>query len=130
MRRLERGMTLIEVLVAFVLLSLTLAVIFHIFAGGFRNARLAEEYSRAVFLAESRLAAVGIESGLAPGETTGAQDQGFSWRMIVTPVEEPSATVGVTPSTVRLYQVAVQVNWSEDGRSRQVELTTLRRGPR
>lgn len=123
-------MTLIEVLVAFVLLSLSLAVIFHIFSGGFRNARLAEGYSRAVFLAESRLAAVGIESALIPGETTGIQDQGFSWRMVVTTVEEPPTTVGATPSTIRLYQVWVQVSWSEDGRSRQVELTTLRRGPR
>ena len=63
-----RGMTLIEVLVAFVVLSVTMAAILQIFSGGMRNARLADSYSRAVFLAESKLAAAGIERPLVPGE--------------------------------------------------------------
>ena len=42
MRAHSRGMTLIEVLVAFVVLSVTMAVILQIFSGGMRNARLAE----------------------------------------------------------------------------------------
>ena len=66
-----RGMTLIEVLVAFVVLSLTMAVTMQIFSGGIRNARLADSYSRAVFLAESKLAAVGIEQPLTLGESNG-----------------------------------------------------------
>jgi general secretion pathway protein I len=67
MRKTCRGMTLIEVLVAFIVLSVTMAVILQIFSGGMRNARLAESYSRAVFLAESKMAAVGLERPLMPG---------------------------------------------------------------
>lgn len=57
-----RGMTLIEVLVAFVVLSVTMAAILQIFSGGMRNARLADSYSRAVFLAESKLAAAELNA--------------------------------------------------------------------
>jgi general secretion pathway protein I len=124
-----RGMTLIEVLVAFILLSVTMAVILQIFSGGMRNARLAEGYSRAVFLAESRLAAVGMAQSLAAGEDGGRVGDDLQWRVAVTPAEDEGVTDRQMMPT-RLYQVRVTVGWSEDGRERQVELVSLRLGPR
>jgi len=122
-------MTLIEVLVAFVVLSLTMAVIMQIFSGGLRNARLAESYSRAVFLAESKLAAVGVEQPLVPGEGGGQLGSGMLWRVTVVPYDDGGAADRfMLPA--RLYQVRVRVNWSDDGRARQVELASLRLGPK
>jgi len=80
MQNKVRGMTLIEVLVAFVVLSVTMAVILQIFTGGMRNARMADSYSRAVFLAESRLAAVGTERPLLPGVESGQVGQSLQCR--------------------------------------------------
>lgn len=122
-------MTLIEVLVAFVILSLSMGVIMQIFFGGMRNARLAEGYSRAVFLAESKLAAVGIEQPLISGETAGEFKPDLSWRVIVTPSDDPDTSVPLA-TPVQLYQVRVVVKWSDEGRARQVELGSLRLGPR
>jgi general secretion pathway protein I len=122
------GMTLIEVLVAFVVLSVTLAVILQIFTGGMRNARLADSYSRAVFLAESRLAAVGMEQPLVQGEEHGQVGQDLQWRVIVMPVDDPGAADRrLLP--VRLYEVQIRVMWAEDGHSRQIALNTLKLGP-
>jgi general secretion pathway protein I len=122
-------MTLIEVLVAFIVLSVTMAVIMQIFSGGMQNARLAESYSRAVFLAESKMAAVGLERPLMPGEDSGQVGSDMQWRVSVTPAEEETTTsTQLTP--VRLYLVRVTAAWGEDGRKRQVELTSLRLGPR
>ncbi len=122
-------MTLIEVLVAFVVLSLTMAVIMQIFSGGMRNARLADSYSRAVFLAESKLAAVGVEQPLAPGEGSGQLGSDFGWRVTVGPYDDGGAADRLM-LPVRLYQVRVRVSWSESGRARQVELASLRLGPK
>lgn len=122
-------MTLIEVLVAFVVLSLTMAVMMQIFSGGMRNARLASGYSRAVFLAESRLAAAGVERPLAPGEDGGQVGANLHWRVTVSPLDDDAATDRLL-MRVRLYQVRVWVEWAEDGRNRQIELTSLRLGPR
>lgn len=129
MQKKNRGMTLIEVLVAFVVLSLTMAVIMQIFSGGMRNARMAASYSRAVFLAESRLAAVGVERPLAAGEESGQAGRELRWQVIVTPFEVDGATDQPMMS-MRLYQVRARVGWSEDGGERQVELVSLRLGPR
>jgi len=129
MRKNCQGMTLIEVLVAFIVLSVTMAVIMQIFSGGMRNARLAESYSRAVFLSESKMAAAGLERPLLAGEDRGQVGGDMQWRVSVTPAEE-DATTNARLMPLRLYLVRVTVSWGDDGRERQVELTSLRMGPR
>jgi general secretion pathway protein I len=122
-------MTLIEVLVAFVILSLAMGVIMQIFSGGMRNARLAEGYSRAVFLAESRLAAVGLEQPLVAGEVGGQLDPDLRWRVTISPYDDGGVADQLLMSQ-RLYQVRVRVSWGDEGRQRQVELSSLRLGPK
>jgi general secretion pathway protein I len=122
-------MTLIEVLVAFVVLSLTMAVIMQIFSGGLYNARLTHDYSRALFLAESKLAAVGVEHPLVTGEDGGQVDSDLQWRVVVTPYADGGEAEQLA-MPVRLYEVRVRVGWSEGGQERRVELATLRLGPK
>ena len=61
------GYTLIEVLIAMMILALSLTVIFRIFSGGLRNIGIASDYSHAVMVAESVLAATGVTEALEPG---------------------------------------------------------------
>jgi len=129
MRKNCEGMTLIEVLVAFIVLSVTMAVIMQIFSGGMRNARLADSYSRAVFLTESKMAAVGLERPLMAGEDSGQVGGEMQWRVSITPAED-DATTNALLMPVRLYLVRVTATWGDDGRERHVELTSLRLGPR
>lgn len=129
MRSKTRGMTLIEVLVAFVVLSITLAVIMQIFSGGMRNARLAGAYSYALILAESKLAEIGVEQPLAVGQSSGQTDPDLTWHTSVDLLDDGGAAERLRlPS--RLYQIRAQVSWSEGGRERQIALTSLRLGPK
>src|SRR6478609_1305712 len=52
----HRGFSLLEVLVAFVIVALVATALFRLFGGALNNASAAGEWSRALLLAESRLA--------------------------------------------------------------------------
>ena len=141
-QRAIRGFTLIEVLVALIVLGLSMGVIMQIFSAGLDRARRTEARAIAVQLAESKLAAVGIEAPLIEGETSGEFDERFRWRVLVQPYEpvadEPDdggagddKSTGPGPATalVHAYAVKVSVSWADSGRdgdAAAVSLSTIR----
>ena len=124
------GFTLVEVLIAFVILALALGALLPGFATGLRSLGAADGYTTAALLAESRLAAVGVEEPLAAGTTEGEFENGFRWRLDVVPLDEEIDPEGVLP--VRAYDVVLTVSWDGGyGRDeRSITLETLRLGPR
>jgi general secretion pathway protein I len=139
MRRSQQGFSLLEVLVAFVILALALGALMEIFSGALRNVSRSEEYQRAVLLAQSKLAAVGIETPLAEGETDGEFDSNYRWRLSIKPFQEPPAAplnlppqpAGAPPIVtpvipVALLEVELRVQWSEGDQPRSVVLNTVR----
>lgn len=130
MKRASGGFSLLEVLVAFVILALTMSVMMRIFSGGLRNAVLAEEYSRAVLLAESRLAELSMQP--LEGESGGEIDGKYRWHGSVHPWGDDVDATGVNaqPLPVRLMEIEVRIAWGEEGgRSREIGLNTLQLAP-
>lgn len=123
MRRSETGFTLLEVLVALVILSVAVVAALQLFGGGLRLARSSGDHVEATLLAHAMLAEVGPEP-LEEGTNEGSAGD-YRWTRRVTlepelrpvPPDEPGA------ETVRLARVTVEVRW---GKSRRVELATLR----
>ena len=119
----DRGFTLLEVLVALVVLATTVVAVLQLFGGGLRLARAAGDHADAALLASAKLA--DLEPGpLTEGATEGT-DGPYQWtrRVTLEPALRP-----VTPDTpeaigIRLARVNVEVRW---GRSRRFELVTLR----
>ena len=124
-RRSGRGFTLLEVLIAFVILAVSLSVILQVFSSGMRGARLAGAYTTATLLAKSVLAETGIETPLEEGEVGGEFDNGFRWRRIVT-LYEDEAMPEALGLPVAAYRVTVEVSWDEGGRSVSLETIRLR----
>lgn len=128
MRSACRGFSLLEVLVAFIVLSLALSVLMRIFSGGTHNAALASDYSRAVLLAETKLAAAGIEAPLQEGTAAGSVDERFSWqtsaRMLPAEGEMPGALM-----PVGLFELEARIMWKDGGKERFVTLNTQRVAP-
>jgi general secretion pathway protein I len=131
--RRSRGFTLIEVVVAFVLLSLVLVTGFEIFSGGLRRAGDLEDYSQGLVIAQSRLAAAGMEEAFREGQVQGeSDDRRFRWMVATTRTQEgqgdPSRPMN---STFALYRVDVRVEWhGADTRAHSIELSTLGLGQR
>jgi general secretion pathway protein I len=123
----EAGFTLIEVVVAFVLLTLVLSVSFEIFSTGFSRTAQLEDQSRALLIAQSRLAAAGVEEMLKEGETHGdSEDHRFQWTVSVTRSDEGTDPSKPQPGVYQLYRIDVIVTWQGgDDRHRQLALSTL-----
>ena len=131
----ETGFTIIEVLTAFVLMAVTLAVILQVFSGGLRDAQLADESARALMIAQSRLAGYTASERTEEGVSSG-RDDAFTWTLSSAAYDErqedPEAKAqGEFVVRVRLLRVESKVDWkAADGRSRDVRLTTLVLGNR
>ncbi len=123
-RRLK-GFTLIEVLVAFSILSLTLSALFALLSAGTRNTRVADEYGRAVVWAESKLAQLGVSEPLRSGVSRGRFDADYQWELRVEkrPLQE---VVLFADYEWDLLDVTLRVWWQSMGRERDLSLSTVR----
>lgn len=128
----QRGFTLIEVVVAFVLLSLVLATGFEIFTTGLARAGALDERSRALAVAQSQLDLAGMEQPLRVGETRGeSEDRRFRWTTTVALSDEGADPSQPLQSMYALYRVGVRVDWrGTDERDQSLELATLDLGMR
>jgi general secretion pathway protein I len=121
----QSGYTLIEVLVAFMILALALTVLMRIFSGGLRNVSVSSDYAMATLIAESRLAAAGIDVPLRPGETSGTEGERFEWTVSVQDYQ-PWPGYCSAASGLDAYRVTVTVAWPHGDNTRSVGLSTVR----
>jgi general secretion pathway protein I len=126
----EAGFTILEVLAAFVVLAVTMATLMQVFSGGLRDAQLADEYARAVMVAQSRLAAYTASERLEEASASGSEGA-FSWTLTAAAYDERQEAPDKDKSRdfnlrVRLLRVESKVAWrAADGRDRDVRLATL-----
>jgi len=132
MRGRQRGFTLLEVVVAFVVLSLILTSVFQVFSAGLGRAGDLDDYSRALVVAQSKLAAAGIEEQVKEGETSGeTPDRRYRWGLAVQKAPQAKEDGTATQGAFDLYRVEVRVAWnSADGRERSLAMATLMLGPK
>jgi len=129
------GFTLLEVLAAFVVFAVTMAALLQVFSGGLRDAQLADEYARAVMIAQSRLAEYTAAERLEETSAAG-REAGYAWTLSAAAYDEREESGGTQRGRdynlrVRLLRVESRVAWqAADGRNRDVRLATLVLGTR
>lgn len=125
------GFTLIEVVVAFLLLSIVLATGFELFTAGLRRAVDLEERAQALVVAQSRLAQAGVEQALKEGVASGQTEDGkYRWTVTIARSREGEADANQPIQTAYgLYRIDVVVNWNgSDEREHTLPLATLELG--
>ena len=123
--RIRRGFTLVELVVAFLILVIGVTAILELVSQSALNARYAKDKTTATVLAQQKLEELLAQPDLAPGETEGdfgdAYTQ-FRWRAQIS--EVGGSTVS-TEGETSLLRIVVIVEWQDRGQIRSVQLETL-----
>jgi len=119
-RRREAGFTLIEVLVAFAILSLTIVVAVQGFAQGLRLLKLSGDHQQAALLADQKTREIVLPKEGREGGTEGT----FTWERVIKEIPAPELTPSGQVPKWHVYEINVQVAWGEGKRG--VGVTTLR----
>ena len=135
LRRCMGGFSLLEVLVAFTILTLTLGVLWQIFSATAQRATVVQETHRAVMLAESKISELALTDLVRAGDDAGEVDATYRWQRRIEPISEGKRSTRLTRPRAP-YRVIVEVQWSprearihgQDGQLRSVVLTTVRMG--
>jgi prepilin-type N-terminal cleavage/methylation domain-containing protein len=118
-RRLRAGFTLLEVLIAMVILSVAVVTLIQTASQGLRLLKVSSDHQEAVMLADRLVRAVdspveGIESG---------QEGQFTWERRVRVMTVPDKLLPIIGPSPQLLALSVVVRW---GNGRTVEVATLR----
>lgn len=127
----QQGFTILEVLVAFLLAAMLLAVILSGFSTGLSGLSRTGKNTQAALIAESRLAELGTVLALEVGEYSGeAEDSliSYRWQMRVQPFDWGYAPE-LREQGLEMYKIDVQVFWPARLGEHQYQLTSLRTGP-
>lgn len=123
---IQRGFSLLEVLVALVIMSFALAIILQLFQTGLRNVDLSEQYWRGAIHARSQLAKVGPVFSIEDSEYDGEFSDGYRWRIGIFKMPSPE---GESRHLIQHYQVRVTSYWDDGDKTRQYELNSIRVRP-
>lgn len=127
--RLQRGFSLIEVLVAFSIMAMSVGLLYRILAGSARDVQVLDTQLQASVLAQSLLS---MRDSVPPEGWVQAGSNGpFEWRVRSTPYSISSdVTSGLyapegSPSNPRLHEVHLVIEWPERALHKVWELKTL-----
>ncbi len=126
--RAQRGLSLLELLVAFAILGISLGLLYRSMGTSARNVVDMGHQQQAAMLAESLLLA--RDSVAAEGWNESGAFAGFSWQVRSAPYMHglrqglPSPVVA-QPEALALHQVRMTVRWEDGSRPRVLEIETL-----
>ena len=123
----EQGFTLLEVLMAVMILSLAVPAILYQFSVGMEAGSRARDATEAVLHAKEKIEELKAFVEEDGGGGSGNFDDGYTWQARVEPYEVPEKEAGENDVLeFELLQLTVTVGWDAGGQRRQLELSTLK----
>jgi general secretion pathway protein I len=118
----ERGFTVIEALIAFAILAVSLAVLYEAMGTSFRTLDRAASVDEAVLVAQSAMDTIVAERRLP--QVLSGRSGVYGWRAEVLPQN------GASSDVMALRLLRLQVRWAGGGRGVTLERTLLIPAPR
>jgi len=126
----SRGFTLLELLLAFVVFTLSFATVLEILSGSMRNTVRARHYSEAALTAQSLMDQVGVEIPLQAGFSANGEEGEYVWELDVFDYSgsgENAHSVELAELTgITLLQVDMSVSWGKPPRGQTRYFSTIK----
>jgi len=128
----QDGFTLIEVLVAVMVLAISLVVIMQLFSGGLKSNRISGDYLYGIFHAREKMEELLLTQEWAPAELSGDFEDGYRWTAFIEEVvdeaaDEVNARDNVAPAPklpVSTMMIRLNVIWNNGDREKHFEIIT------
>ena len=117
------GFTLIETLVAIMLLAISLTIIMQLFSGGMRAVRLSNGYDRAVFYAQELIDEFLMAPRLSEEVRRGTFEDGYQWAVEILPMAD--ATGARRPNRLTRFSIKATVQWPIDAGAKEIAMETI-----
>lgn len=129
--RTDSGFSLIEIVFAFAIMTISLTVLMKVFSTGTQSAIHNENLSIAAQISESILAKAGVEQKLVNGEVFGTIQKKYRWSVIASLINQYKNTENKDTITknLKLYHVRAKVVWLENEQEKSFETQTLKLQP-
>jgi general secretion pathway protein I len=127
-KRNQSGFSLLEVLIAFAIMAISVTLLLRLFSGSSRVVSVAEDYSHAILIAESLIEEEGTGARLQPGRREGQAGDRYHWTLSMTPYPITPDLLGssMQAAAPTPYWVIAEVQWGEGSEKRAFSLRTLR----
>lgn len=132
----SRGFTLLEVMLAFVILAVSMGMLLGMLSRGLGQVRTSQDETEAALHAQSLLDQIGVIEAVQPGEQVGEFANGrYRYRLETTEMEDPSPAPALPPTVVdpgtainppKVYRISLDVSWGPPESQRHTRFTTLR----
>ena len=116
------GFTLLEVLVAFVLLAATVTVILQLFSSGIKALSLSEDYATAVVRAESKMREVLDNEQLAENAWSETSPDGYRFDITVAKAFETRTK----DLPMKILEIDITMSWKMGGKDKSLILNTMK----
>lgn len=117
-----RGFTLLEVLVALVLLSVALVAILQLFSANLRGIATSEDIAKAVMRAEATMRDVLDDDDIAEKSSSETTPDGYRIDVAITNAEEKRTE----NLPLKLLQISLTVHWKDGVKERTLTLKTMK----
>jgi len=127
---IDKGFTLIEIMVALAILGIALTIIMQLFSGGLCLARKSEDYSRAVFYGRQLLEEICLQKEISEREEAGKFEGDYTWKYEIKPYsvlieKEENGGKGKNFS-LKIFNVQVTVFWASGDKEKSLNFETLK----
>ena len=112
---MKKGFTLVEVLIAILILGLGIVTLANLFPLGLQSLSYARKLNKVYFLAEKKLEELKLQPSITPGEMSG-EEKDLNWKISIQPLKLPEG--------IEVTHVELEINFIFQGRMQKQRVIT------